>query len=100
MIPQLAELTIAVDTQRLTGAISEVSFLLDGGNLSTDTSAPYQYTLSLSDINTPGLYNLRARLRDASGDRFSRTIPVNVEFADRVTIVQPDGDLDVSRRTP
>ena len=95
LIPQLAELTIAVDTQRLTGAISEVSFLLDGGNLSTDTSAPYQHTLSLSDINTPGLYNLRARLRDASGDRFSRTIPVNVEFADRVTIVQPDGDLDV-----
>jgi hypothetical protein len=93
LIPQLVELTVAIDTQRVTGAISQVEFLLDGGSLSVDTSAPYEHALSLSDINTPGMYTLRARLQDGAGDHLSRPIPVNVVFADRVSIVTPADGL-------
>ena len=92
LIPVLAELTVAIDTQRVTGAVNHVEFLLDGASLSVDTSAPYSHALGLGDIDRPGAYTLRARLQDSAGDHLSRPVQVAVEFADRVSIVSlPDG---------
>jgi hypothetical protein len=89
LIPQLADLTVAVDTQRVSGAVTHVEFLLDGQSLTIDSTPPYAYALGLSDIDRPGAYVLRARLQDAAGDHLSRLIPVQATFAPRVSILAP-----------
>jgi hypothetical protein len=88
-IPILAELTVAIETLRITGSVGQVEFLLDGNSLSVDTTAPYSYTLTINDISTPGSHTLQARVQDDAGLHLSRVLPIQVEFATRVTITNP-----------
>ena len=86
LIPVLANLTVALDTNRLTGSVAQVEFLLDGNSLSVDSSAPYSYQLTLDDIGTPDSHTLQARVQDEAGTHLSRSIPIDAEFATRVSI--------------
>ncbi|MFT5855095.1 MAG: hypothetical protein ACI8XO_002343, partial [Verrucomicrobiales bacterium] len=89
LIPVLAELTVAIDAQRITGSVNQVEFLLDGNSLSVDNTVPYTYRLILSDISTPGSHTLQARVQDSAGTHLSRLQPFQTEFATRVTITNP-----------
>ena len=88
-IPVLAELTVAIDPERITGPVSQVEFFLDGSSLSVDTTAPYSYQLTLDDIGMPGSHVLQVVVQDSSGSHSSRSIPVGAEFGTRITITSP-----------
>jgi hypothetical protein len=89
LLPQLATATLGLDSSQIVGPVQHVTFLLDGQTLGVDPSPPYQFALTPAHLPLPGSYTLQARLRDAEGDHLSRPIPVQVEFADRVTLRTP-----------
>ena len=94
-IQQGITVTISVDTDDTDGNITEISFYVDGSEVGSSSSYPYNYDWSTSG-ETLGIHTLKATAKDNSGESTSEEIVIFLIEGDRSSETGTVSDYDGS----